>query len=119
MQYRGGSLPLVCIHDVAMVQALADKDDFLVIVFNYGVKTVGLLAIGPIDALEVNVEIDNVTLKQKGIQGSAIINGHTTMLVDIPELIEAIFPDWIDESPEVVVDGQRGESVFSTTAHSE
>jgi len=107
MQYRGGSLPLICIHDAAMVQALADREDLLVIVFNYGSKAVGLLAVGPIDALELNVAIDNVTLKQTGIQGSAIINGHTTMLVDVPELIGSIFSEWIDDSQEFLLDGQE------------
>lgn len=102
MQYRGGSLPLICVHDVAMVQPLADGEDLLVIVFNYGSKAVGLLAIGPIDGLELNVDIDNVTLKQTGIQGSAIINGHTTMLVDVPELIDNIFPEWVNDGLEFV-----------------
>jgi two-component system, chemotaxis family, sensor kinase CheA len=97
MQYRGGSLSLVCIHDVAMVQPLADRDNLLVIVFNFGTKAVGLLAIGPIDALEVNVAIDETTLRQTGIQGSAIINGDTTMLLDSQELIRSIFPEWIED----------------------
>ena len=107
MQYRGGSLPLICIHDVAMVQSLADREDLLVIVFTYGSKTVGLLATGPIDALEVNVDIDKVTLKQQGIQGSAIINGHTTQLVDVPELIENIFPEWVEDGLAFLADGEQ------------
>lgn len=116
MQYRGGSLPLVCIHDVAMVQPLADREDLLVIVFNYRSRTVGLLAIGPIDALEVNVDIDNVTLKQTGIQGSAIINGQTTMLVNIAELIDNIFPESIDEGLEFLPDAQKISFVSSPDA---
>jgi len=34
MQYRGGSLSLIAVDDVAMVQPIADNDDLLVIVFN-------------------------------------------------------------------------------------
>lgn len=94
MQYRSGSLPLICMDDVAMVQPLAERDDLLVIVFSYGSKTVGLLAIGPIDALEIDVDIDFVTLKQTGIEGASIINGHTTMLVNVDELIGTLFPEW-------------------------
>jgi len=94
MQYRGGSLPLLAIDEVAMVQPLADQDDLLVIVFNLAGKDIGLLAIGPIDAIEIAADVDDVTLKQTGIMGSAIINGHTTMLVDIFEIVQTINPDW-------------------------
>ncbi len=94
MQYRAGSLPLICMNDVAMVQPLAERDDLLVIVFNYGSKNVGLLAIGPIDAIEIDVDIDYATLSQTGIEGSTIINSHTTMLVNVKELIDSSFPEW-------------------------
>jgi two-component system chemotaxis sensor kinase CheA len=94
MQYRGGSLSLICVDDVAMVHPLADNDNLLVIVFNIASSSVGLLAIGPIDALEIGVEIDDVTLKQNGIMGSVIIDKHTTMLVDIHEMVQTLFPDW-------------------------
>jgi two-component system chemotaxis sensor kinase CheA len=91
MQYRHGSLPLICIHDVALVEPLSEHDDLLVIVFNCHATAVGLLAIGPIDALDVNGAIDETTLRQVGIKGSAIINGDTTMVLNVPELIGSIF----------------------------
>ncbi len=96
MQYRDGSLSLLCIDDVAMVQPLADHDNLLVIVFNIRNRPVGLLAIGPIDAIEIAVEIDDVTLRQAGIMGSAIINKHTTMLVNVFEIVKTIFPEWFE-----------------------
>ncbi len=94
MQYRGGSLPLISIDEAAMVQPLADQDDLLVIVFNLAGKDIGLLAIGPVDATEVAVDVDDVTLKQPGIMGSTIIKDHTTMLINIYELVETINPEW-------------------------
>ncbi len=108
MQYRGGSLPLVSIDEVAMVQPLADRDDLLVIVFNLAGKDIGLLAIGPIDAIEVAADVDDMTLKQTGIMGSSIINGHTTMLVDIFEIVQTINPEWFADhalSETVAVEG--------------
>jgi len=106
MQYRGGSLPLVTVEEVAMVQPLSDQDNLLVIVFNLSGKDIGLLAIGPIDAIEVASDIDDVTLKQTGIMGSAIIAGHTTMLVDIFEIVQTINPDWFADYslPETVAE---------------
>jgi len=96
MKYRGGSLSLMRVDDLAMVQPLAEYDNLLVIVFNVAKRNVGLLAIGPIDALEITADIDDVTLKQPGIMGSLIIDTHTTMLVNIFELVQNLFPDWFD-----------------------
>ncbi len=97
MQYRGGSLSLIAVDDVAMVQPIADNDDLLVIVFNISNQLVGLLAIGPIDAIEISVSIDDITLKQPGVMGSTIIEGQTTMLVDIFEIVDALFPEWFED----------------------
>jgi two-component system chemotaxis sensor kinase CheA len=97
LQYRGGSLPLVCVDDVASVYPLADQENLLVIVFRLMGWDVGLLASGPVDAIEVSTDIDATTLKQTGIMGSAIINGKTTMLVDIFELAQNVHPEWFTE----------------------
>jgi two-component system, chemotaxis family, sensor kinase CheA len=97
IQYREGSLSLFCVDDVAAVQPLADHDDLLVIVFKIADRLIGLLAIGPIDAIEIAVEIDGVTLHQPGIMGSAIINKHTTMLVNVYEIVQTLFPEWFED----------------------
>ncbi len=94
LQYRGGSLPLLSIDEVASVQSFSDQENLLVIVFHLMGKEVGLLASGPVDAVEVAVAVDAVTLKQVGIMGSAIIGNTTTLLVDIFDLVQAVHPDW-------------------------
>ncbi len=98
LQYRGGSLPLACVDDAASVYPLADQENLLVIVFRLMGRDVGLLASGPVDAIEVSTDIDATTLKQTGIMGSAIINGKTTMLVDIFELAQYLHPEWFTEA---------------------
>jgi len=108
MQYRGGSLALITVDDIATVHPLADQEDLLVIVFNICSKPVGLLAIGPIDAIEITSEIDGTTLKQPGIMGSIIIEGHTTMLVDVFEIIQTLYPDWFAEKPVLELDKNSG-----------
>jgi two-component system chemotaxis sensor kinase CheA len=97
MQYRGGSLPLISIDEVASVLPLDDREDLLVIVFHIAKKDVGLLAIGPIDAIEITADIDDITLKQTGIMGSAIIGGKTTMLVNIFEIMQTSNPQWFED----------------------
>jgi len=97
IQYRGTSLPLVAINDVANVKPLADKEDLLVIVFIIGGREIGLMATEPVDAINVSVRFDEAILKQPGIMGSAIIDDYTTQMVDIFGLVEAINPDWFSE----------------------
>lgn len=87
MQYRGGSLTLITIDDVATVQPIQDRDNLLVIVFSMESRSIGLLVNGPIDTREIPLHVDDETLKQYGISGSTIINKQTTMLIDIDEIV--------------------------------
>jgi two-component system, chemotaxis family, sensor kinase CheA len=64
MKYRGGSLPLFSIDQVASVSPMAETENLLVIVFMVGGREIGLLAIGPVDAVETNLNIDGSTLRQ-------------------------------------------------------
>lgn len=99
IKYRGGSLPLFNIDQVADVKPLADAENLLVIVFIVSGREIGLLAIGPVDALESNLNIDGTTLRQPGIMGSAIINDSTTLLIDIVEIVQTLNPQWFREAP--------------------
>ncbi len=109
IQYRGKNLPLVGIEEVVEVKPLADQKELEVIVFQIANREVGLLATGPIDVLDVAIEIDTDTLKQQGILGSTIINGQTTLMLDIYGLVEALYPSWFTELKTVEVD--EGESI--------
>lgn len=97
LQYRGASLPLFSIDQVAQVKPLEDKADLLVVVFNIAGRTVGLMAMGPVDVMQIYVEFDDSTVRQPGILGSAIIGDHTTMLVDIFEIVQTLNPEWFTE----------------------
>ena len=97
MKYRGGSLALFTIDQVSKVKPMAKKEDLLVIVVNIADKEVGIMAVGPVDAKEISVEIDDETLKQQGILGSAIIGDHTTLLVDVYGLMHSLNPEWFPD----------------------
>ena len=97
IQYRGGSLPLHAVDEVARVKPLAEKEDLLVIVFLLAGREVGLLATAPVDALEVSAKFDDSTLKQPGVMGSAIIGDHTTLMVDIFGMVQTLNPDWFKQ----------------------
>ena len=65
----------------------------------------------PIDAVEVAIEIDDSTLKMPCISGSMIIEKHTTLLVDIFELVKHLNPEWFEEEKNAATqmedDGQK------------
>jgi two-component system chemotaxis sensor kinase CheA len=86
MQYGGASLPLVALHDVAAVDELVDTQQWVVVVFDCAGRTVGLLVAEPLDMVETLLEMDTVTLRQPGVAGSALLNGRTTLMLDIFEL---------------------------------
>ncbi|MGA1823618.1 MAG: chemotaxis protein CheW [bacterium] len=98
IQYRGKNLPLVTLSDAADVKSLAEGQNLVVIVFTIYGHTVGLLASRPIDIIEARVTIDQSTLKQKAIMGSSIINNHITMIIDIFELVERVYPEWVSKN---------------------
>ena len=97
IKYRNGILPLFSIEEVASVEPLADNENLLVIVFTVAKREIGVLAIGPVDAVESSLNMDGSTLKQTGIMGSTIVNGHTTQLVDVYEIVKALNPEWFEE----------------------
>lgn len=102
IQYRGGSLPIFALEEVANVGHLELEGDLVVIVFVMSGHEVGLLANPPVDAMETNVKIDDFALKQPGIAGSTIINDRTTLVVDIFEFFETLNPEWFKERKEAV-----------------
>ena len=102
IKYRGGILPVYGIDEVANIEPLAQRDDLLVIVFAIEGHEFGLLAIPPVDTVDVAVKLDRETLRQVGIRGSAIIEDQTTLIVDIYEFIRTLNPDWFEAPVEVV-----------------
>ena len=93
MQYRGASLPLVTLHDTAAVGELTEEQQWVVIVFENLGRPVGLLAAEPLDMLEASLNIDTVTLRQRGIAASAVLKDRTILLLDIFELADAVRPE--------------------------
>jgi two-component system chemotaxis sensor kinase CheA len=97
VQYRGRALPLYELSQVADFSPLPRKDQQEVIVFKIKGRELGLMITPPVDALEVTLDIDESTLKQSIISGSMIINGHTTLLVDIFEMVKILNPEWFKD----------------------
>jgi two-component system, chemotaxis family, sensor kinase CheA len=108
MQYRGASLPVLALSDVASVDQHSESQAWVVIVFEYAGRAMGLLAAEPLDMIESQAIIDKVTLRQKGVAGSAILKNKTTLILDIPELVKETHPD-ISETSQGAEGAKRDE----------
>ncbi|MBF0549898.1 MAG: chemotaxis protein CheW [Deltaproteobacteria bacterium] len=97
IQYRGTSLTLLFLHHYLKLKEPPEQDELFVIVFNIGGKDIGLVATSLLDVEELSTQIDTASFREKGVMGSAIINGRTTLLVDIYELVDVAEPDWIQK----------------------
>lgn len=113
VQYRGGALPLYELSQVADFNALPEKEQQEVIVFKIKERELGLMVTPPVDALEVVLDIDESTLRQPAISGSMIINEHTTLLVDIFEMVKILNPEWFEEEAKVAAEmAESGEKII-------
>jgi two-component system chemotaxis sensor kinase CheA len=86
----------------------------VVIVFERLGRPLGLLAAEPLNMVEATLNVDGVTLRQRGIAGSAVLKDRTILLLDIFELADAVRPEGTeaprldpgtnpDEAPTVLV----------------
>ncbi len=98
IQYRSGNLRVFSIDEIACVKPLADCDHLLVIVFMIAGRELGVLATGPVDSVITGAGIDGDALKQPGIMGSMVLNGNTTLLVDVLEIVRTLYPNWFTDA---------------------
>jgi two-component system chemotaxis sensor kinase CheA len=101
IQYLGGRrswqcgnriIPLLALSDQTGLAPLSEDQQWVVIEFERFGRSLGLLCAEPLDMIEAWIEIDQQTLRQPAIAGSAIIKGRTTLLVDLGEVAASIEP---------------------------
>jgi len=99
VQYRGGSLPVYALEEATNVGMLQDTEDLIVIVFNVKGNEVGLLTVPPVDAENLNLMIDDRNAHMTGVDGTAIINDHTVLIINVDEIMKVLNPQWYEEEP--------------------
>jgi two-component system, chemotaxis family, sensor kinase CheA len=110
MQYRGSSLPVLALHDAAAVGELTAEQQWVVVVFENMGQALGLIAAEPLDMVETRLAVDAVTLRQRGIAGSAVLKNRTLLLVDIFDLAAAARPEWEQKLARPVRASDTGDS---------
>ena len=95
IQYRGGSLALFGVEEVAGV-GMRDQtgETCYVTVFPVAGREVGIMFSEIVDILDAKIKIDDVTHKQPGILGSMIIFDKITLLVDLYGVVVGVMPEW-------------------------
>lgn len=98
MQYRGELLPLVRLDKAIGLDLQAVPQEGLpVIVFSKNQKSVGLIVGQIVDIVEADRLLHSPPMGKIGVQGSLVIAGQITDLLDIDPLIERVEPGWLEE----------------------
>lgn len=90
LKYRGGTLPLVALHESISAEPLPEKSHYQVICFNVDGREIGILSTPPIDAAEVSITLDRTTLTQPGVLGSAVLMEKTVRILDVEHITKSI-----------------------------
>ncbi|NOY85667.1 MAG: histidine kinase [Nitrospirae bacterium] len=98
MQYRDELLPLVRLGDALGVMTSGEENDRVpVIVFSHHEKSIGVIVGRIIDIVEAEMHLHAAPSEKIGVKGSLVIDGKTTDLLDIEQLIECVVPGWLEE----------------------
>lgn len=93
--YRGNSLPLLRVEE--NLTAIPPEDglaNLFVIVFRIEDREIGLVAPILRDIRDVSMRVDARTLREPGVLGATVIEGVTTRLIDIVEMVQTRHPEW-------------------------
>lgn len=99
LQYRGASLPLLSLEHYTKSKPRAQQKTLYVIAFRVARQEVGLIAPTLVDIRNVSGQIDTVTFREPGINGSMVIDDKTTRLIDLMELARGGHPEWFNKTP--------------------
>ncbi len=90
INYRGQALPLVRLHDHLDVgMSMEEPEEVKIIIPNLGGDPAGIVTNQVIDAREVNLNVDESTIRGQGLIGSAILDDEIVLVVDTYGLMES------------------------------
>ena len=97
IQYRNELLPLVRLGDAIGVMTSGEEHDRIpVIVFSHHGKSIGVIVGRIIDIVEAKMHLHVAPSEKIGVKGSLVIEGKTTDLLDIEQLIGCVVPGWME-----------------------
>ena len=90
VQHQGRALPLHTLNEVADVDTPPQRDTQEILVIKAAGKEFGLMVTPPVDTVDRIAALDESALKGRAVKGSTIVNGRTTLVLDMEALIEMI-----------------------------
>jgi two-component system, chemotaxis family, sensor kinase CheA len=96
--YMGKSIALFRVEDVANISKAELDGQCSIVIFEALGRQLGLLVKEIVDSVEVIVEFDEATHRQAGIFGSAFINDHLTLLIDLFGVVAEQKPEWVEKT---------------------
>ncbi len=98
IQYRDDLMPLIHLDEVIGVQTKHKHEDRIpVIVFMRHQKNIGLVVGRIIDIIESSSTIHHPTSHKTGFKGAIVVNGKSTDLIDIDQVLSCVMPKWEEE----------------------
>ncbi|MFM7390737.1 MAG: chemotaxis protein CheA [Vampirovibrionales bacterium] len=90
VNYRGASLPLIRLEDYLSVRSAdSQATEAFMIVPNVAGGKAGIYASKILDTLEVELQLDTHLIGETQVQGSAVINDHLTVFLNVNELLQS------------------------------
>lgn len=94
IQYRETLLPLVHLHQIFGIEPPQQKRTLPVIVFSEGGKSVGIVVGQIVEIIEERLAVHPPTTKMTGVHGSVVVQGKSTDIINVFQVIESSIPGW-------------------------
>ncbi len=102
LQYRSTTMSLLRLENCITAKPPEPKKRLYVVVFEVAGNEVGLVAPALEDIRDVSMEIDTVTLSEKGVMGSMVLAEQTTRYIDLFEIAKIAHPEWFEDCNPII-----------------
>ena len=103
VQYRGQLMPLISMSENVRVKGEGGQP---LLVFSDGNRSMALVVDEIVDIVDDNLDIQ-VSSKNPGVLGSAVVRGHATEIIDVGHFLPLVFEDWFRRKEQQVQNRPR------------
>ncbi|MCG8687079.1 MAG: chemotaxis protein CheW [Desulfobacterales bacterium] len=90
IQYRGKALALIELSQVVNCSSLTGRENQEVVVLKNDGFLTGLKVYPPVNTIESRLKLDKSTFNTPPVMGSVILDGNTTLLIDVPAMLKGV-----------------------------
>jgi len=97
LDFRGEVIPLIRMEQAVPAFGATYPDDLLYVIIPRSTRPIGIAASRVVDTIDVECDIDSQTIAEKGIVGTALVEGTLALFPDLFEIIDLVEPGWFRE----------------------